>query len=136
MESQNTEWKESCRAEGTPLPTLNHKGVDLWTEFAFSAEYLAAIRDTNAKSQTEPRLDERLDEKLGEKLGETRSAIIRHMLESPKITVTELGERLSISRNGIDKNIQIPKRNGYIRRIGPAKGGRWEVNLDPPSESR
>ena len=49
------------------------------------------------------------------------------MLAHPKITVNQLAADLEMSRTAIDKNIQILKSQGYIKRIGPAKGGHWEV---------
>lgn len=112
---------DACRAKGTPAPELTLSGHDLWTEFPFSPDHLETVGETKAG------LDETLDEKLDEKLGTTRASIVRHMEESPKITVTDLGKHLSLSRNAIDKNIQILKRSGYIRRVGPARGGHWEA---------
>jgi len=64
---------------------------------------------------------------LDEKLGKNRVAIMRRMRRNAKTTVSELAAALDLSRNAIDKNIQILKTQGYIRRIGPSKGGHWEV---------
>ena len=68
-----------------------------------------------------------LGEKLGEKLGETRAAIVQSMRNDPKITTTKLAEKLGLSTTAMDKNIQYLKSHGHIRRIGPAKGGHWEI---------
>ena len=76
---------------------------------------------------TGDRLDERLDKRLDEKVGKKRATIIRLMKANPGITVSEVAKTIQISRTGADKNIQILKRAGYIKRIGPAKGGHWEV---------
>lgn len=65
--------------------------------------------------------------KLDEKLGRNRAAIVRLMNDNPRITVSELAEALNISRTAADKNIQVLKARGYVSRIGPAKGGHWEV---------
>jgi predicted HTH transcriptional regulator len=73
------------------------------------------------------RLDEKLDERLDEKLGENRAAIIRLMRKNSRITVSEVAKALQISRTAADKNIQVLKAKDYIRRVGPAKGGHWEV---------
>ena len=48
-------------------------------------------------------------------------------IKNPNITITKVGKNLGISRTAADKNIQILKKNGCIRRIGPAKGGQWKV---------
>ena len=68
-----------------------------------------------------------LGEKLGEKLGETRAAIVRAMHANPNVTVAQLAQALQISTTAVEKNLQILKREGYIERIGPAKGGHWEI---------
>ncbi len=68
-----------------------------------------------------------LGEKLGEKLGETRTAIVEFMRKDPRISTATLAEKLALSTTAVDKNIQYLKSHGHIRRIGPAKGGHWEV---------
>ena len=50
------------------------------------------------------------------------------MRRNAKITVSELAKSLQMSRNAAHKNIQILTSHGHIRRIGPAKGGHWEVS--------
>ena len=37
-----------CRAGGIPVPPMSHKGVDLWTEFSFSEQYLPTVRTAKA----------------------------------------------------------------------------------------
>ncbi|WP_217490742.1 ATP-binding protein [Candidatus Nitrospira nitrificans] len=64
---------------------------------------------------------------LGEKLGETRVAILAAMRRDATITTKVLAETLGLSTTAVDKNLQYLKTHGYIRRVGPAKGGRWEV---------
>ena len=68
-----------------------------------------------------------LGEKLGEKLGETRAAIVKSMRDNPKVTVIELADALALSTTAVEKNIRYLKTNGYVKRIGPAKGGHWVV---------
>jgi ATP-dependent DNA helicase RecG len=68
-----------------------------------------------------------LGEKLGEKLGETRAAIVRAMLANPKVTTTQLAQTLNISATAVEKNLKLLKDQGQIKRVGPAKGGHWEV---------
>lgn len=69
----------------------------------------------------------RLGEKLDERLGETRAAIVQPMKDNPKVTVSELAKRLRLSTTAIEKNIHYLKTQGYVKRVGPAKGGHWEV---------
>lgn len=56
--------------------------------------------------------------------------ILELMKQNPAITTTELAQLLNISRRAIAKQTALLKEKGLIRRIGPAKGGRWEVLND------
>jgi len=49
------------------------------------------------------------------------------MRQEPSISQVELSKIVGIGRNKIENNIKFLKENGWIRRIGPAKGGHWEV---------
>jgi ATP-dependent DNA helicase RecG len=54
--------------------------------------------------------------------------ILEIMKENQLITIQELSVLLGISDRAIKNNINKLKKQDLIKRIGPAKGGRWEVN--------
>ena len=56
--------------------------------------------------------------------------ILELMKQNPAITTTELAQLLNISRRAIAKQTALLKEKGLIRRIGPDKGGHWEVLND------
>ena len=56
--------------------------------------------------------------------------ILELLKQNPAITTTELAQLLNISRRAIAKQTALLKEKGLIRRIGPDKGGRWEVLND------
>jgi len=68
-----------------------------------------------------------LGDKLGVKLGENEIKIIELMRENKYITTKELSEHIKISTTAVDNNISKLKKKGLLRRIGPAKGGHWEI---------
>ena len=49
------------------------------------------------------------------------------MLDKPEITIAELARRLKRTERTIERLINKLKADEVIRRIGPAKGGHWEV---------
>ena len=53
--------------------------------------------------------------------------IIKAMKENPKITGKELTVLVGLSRRGVEKNIKKLQEKGLLRRVGPDKGGYWEV---------
>ena len=57
----------------------------------------------------------------------SREKIIAALKQAPYITMSDLAELIGISAKGVEKNIKILRDQGFIRRIGPDKGGRWEV---------
>jgi len=50
------------------------------------------------------------------------------MVANPKVTLPELSVIVGINEANIQKNIKKLRDLGKIKRVGPAKGGRWEVN--------
>jgi ATP-dependent DNA helicase RecG len=53
--------------------------------------------------------------------------IIDLMRGDPEITIAGLAKNLSVTDRAIKKQIKKLKAQGRIRRIGPDKGGHWEV---------
>ena len=57
----------------------------------------------------------------------SRQKIILLISENPKITTFEMADKLDMSRSGITKQIAILQEQNLIRRVGPDKGGHWEI---------
>ena len=53
--------------------------------------------------------------------------ILKIIEHDPFITIPKIAELIGISTRAIDKNIESLKKNGYIERIGPNKGGQWKL---------
>ena len=62
--------------------------------------------------------------KRGEK---TRDVILRIIRENPQITMAALAEKAGISAKAIEKQIARLKKDSLLVRVGPDKGGHWEV---------
>jgi ATP-dependent DNA helicase RecG len=66
--------------------------------------------------------------KGSEKSSEKSSEKILTMLKAePELTAKEIAKRLEISPRAVEKKISKLRKEGLLRRIGPAKGGHWEV---------
>jgi ATP-dependent DNA helicase RecG len=57
----------------------------------------------------------------------TRVKILDLIVENPEITASELSEAVGITPKGVEWQIARLKKEGVLKRIGPAKGGRWEI---------
>ena len=71
---------------------------------------------------------EKVGEKVGEKLTENQSLILKSMIDNPYITANELVLIVKISKRKIEENIAKLRQKGFIQRIGPDRGGYWEVS--------
>ncbi len=60
------------------------------------------------------------------KLTEIRVSILRLMKDDPYITKADLASLLNVHPSAISRNIEA-MRGKYLRRVGPDKGGFWEI---------
>ena len=67
--------------------------------------------------------------KTARKRQENGKKIIDKIKESSDISIVELAEILGLSIKTVRTNIDKLKQNGKLTRIGPDKGGHWQVNI-------
>ena len=64
---------------------------------------------------------------LGETLTANRIKILELMIEDPYVLRADLANNVGISETSIYRNIEA-MRGKYLRRVGPDKGGFWEIS--------
>ena len=88
------------------------------------------LPENNGKlTENKDKLIEKLIEKAsinGDKLTENKIAILTFMIEDPYFSKSDLSKFVGISTAAISNNIEA-MRGKYLRRVGPNKGGFWEV---------
>lgn len=96
-------------------PTAHNRLQTWWhLEFPFSTTYLAqASNSPDAKKSSE----------------KTEDKIIAIARKSPGVSIPQIAEILGISTRAVEKQIRPLKQAKRLRRIGPAKGGNWQVVL-------
>jgi len=83
------------------------------------------LEKTTEKSSAKPlKKGREATEKTTEK---TTEKILSVLQKNPSISVNEIAEKLGISHHTIDWNFRKLRKDKLIRRIGPDKGGQWEV---------
>lgn len=105
----------ACEAAGSPGPELRYEPNDLWLEFPFSEDYLAALGNRLGKTRVETPVET------------TQETVMRLMRENPSITQRSLAEKLGLSDGGLKYHIDKMRRAKRIRHVGPTKAGYWEV---------
>ncbi|MBO4335118.1 MAG: HTH domain-containing protein, partial [Desulfovibrio sp.] len=67
-------------------------------------------------------------QKMSVKMSEEMSEKILTILQSdPQRTASQLATALGVTRRTIERAIAALRKKGRLLRIGPTKGGRWEV---------
>jgi len=73
-------------------------------------------------------------EKIGEKFGEvaessekTDDKILGLVRNNPLVTISELADTLQRSTRAIEKQIKALQERKSLKRIGPDRGGHWEL---------
>ena len=107
-------WKEY----NTKQPPLFNPSFD-YTILTF---YLLKTENPNTY-QSKEKSKEKSREKSKEK-------ILKLIMKNSRITIKELSDKIGLSVAGIEKNIKILKESGLLRRVGPDKGGYWEIVTD------
>ena len=63
----------------------------------------------------------------GKTSGETSGKILAALKQDGNLTIPELASFIGVTKRSIERNIKKLQEQGRLRRIGPAKGGHWEV---------
>ena len=66
-------------------------------------------------------------EGLGEKLGENEMKILEIINQNKFVTIPALSKSLKISTTAVENNLAKLKAKKVLKRMGPAKGGHWEI---------
>ena len=56
-----------------------------------------------------------------------RLDILKAIAENPNVTAQQLAGQFGISITAVQNHLDYLKNNNFIRRVGPDKGGHWEV---------
>ena len=67
------------------------------------------------------------EETPGKSSGKSSEKILHHLRAIPTLSAKALAEKLGVSSRAVEKQIDLLKKEGSLRRIGAAKGGHWEV---------
>ena len=65
-----------------------------------------------------------MSEKMSEK---TDAAVLRQLSTQPDLNIAELARLLAKTPRTIERAIKQLRESGRLRRIGPDKGGHWQV---------
>ena len=96
---------------------------------AFTLEFKRELPQ-NAGKRKESAINSEIGDKNGDKSAineESNQKIFELILQNPQITINELMQNANLSESGVKKVLRTLKSQNLIRRIGPDKGGHWEI---------
>lgn len=100
---------------GLQAPTIEVKAGFVTVCFALPA---GAVQKTPGETPGET---------PGKTLGKTPDLILSRLAEAPDASIPELAQQLGKSESAIERAIRKLRADGRLVRIGPAKGGHWQV---------
>lgn len=111
------------------VATREEENLDIFRTFMFSMmqKNLQNEIDVYLSSVGEVHEDKVLCQKSGVKNIKSREKIIALLAENGKLSAVALAERIGISAKAVEKHLANLKADGIIKRIGPDKGGHWEI---------
>ncbi|ASR42060.1 hypothetical protein BEN78_00145 [Xanthomonas citri pv. mangiferaeindicae] len=83
-------------------------------------EFMLDAIETSLQEAVQP-------ETPGKTPGKTPDRILGLLADTPTLSIPELAARLGKSERAIERAIRTLRDAGRLARIGPAKGGRWQV---------
>lgn len=110
---------DECKAAGMPAPTFEQV-----QGFRVTFNKAPQPKEAHRPHDGSRPLGEKTREKVREKTGER---ILRALRENPTITTLELSTAIGLSPKAIEWNIKKFKSARLLKRVGPDKGGHWEV---------
>ena len=102
--------RDACREHGCDFPVLESEPTGFMVEF---------------KGEVPGR--EKVGEKVGENLTDNQRQILSILSDAPHASARTLAQEIGISVRKIEVNLRKLRERELLRRIGPAKGGHWEV---------
>lgn len=111
-----------------PVETLVHQ---------HQAEYYAALNQSTANANSSVFIEFMLrmirdavqeSSSVSEKRTEkTSEKILRLIGEDPKVTIADLARMTGLTTRSIERNLKVLQAQGLVHRVGPDKGGHWEL---------
>lgn len=101
------------------------RALEAWEELDFTDDrdgclFTATVHRKRIKNSVKVNRSQKSSEKSSEK-------IISLLKAEPALAAREIAQRIGISSRAVEKQIAKLRRQGRLQRIGPARGGRWEV---------
>jgi len=114
-----------CKKAGLPEPKFSLTDGFVATLYRKPGRALEAVTEESGGGQK--RWSEKVVRKGGQKLTSKQTAVLDLIKHDPSISRKAMSQNLGIHESAIQKHLSTLKSKGCIKRMGPDKGGHWEV---------
>lgn len=114
--------KAELEENGNPEPEFDYERMGVFGVTVFSTFQEGEMKKHAEENQYTTK--DKFREKTREK---TREKILRLISENKEITIQELSKEIGITEKGIEYQLKKLRKENVLKRIGPDKGGYWEI---------
>ena len=82
---------------------------------------------TFKRKNVDPRFTDEIPGTSGKTSGKTSGIILEAIRQNRAVTIPELAQITGVTARSVERNIQQLQLQNCLRRVGPAKGGYWEI---------
>jgi len=122
---------DNWRAAGYVPPIIRNNEPTHWFTIEFHEKAVGHEESAMGLDETTQKTTQKQSETLGKMavktLGKMAVKILLLLQDNPALSIIELAEKLGKSERTIERAIQELRLSGLLKRIGPAKGGHWEM---------
>ena len=115
---------DPCKPE-LPQPVFHTEGM-----FSVSFRPPGKASEKTVEETSEKTVKETVKGAVEETSEKTSEKIIKLIKNNPKITIDELADHLGRSTRAVEMQLQKLKEQKKIERIGPDKGGYWQLTTN------
>ncbi|MBR5910534.1 MAG: putative DNA binding domain-containing protein [Bacteroidales bacterium] len=110
-----------CKNYGIPEPEYTVHPGDIMLKFR------AVARIENHTENHTNHIAENIVESIVEKLPTMRGRIVKLVWKNPYASARTISEEVGIAPRNVQEHLRNLQAQGVIRRVGPDKGGHWEI---------
>ena len=112
----------ACRQDKVPLPEYMIHPGDIMVKFIAPED-----RTVRQNNKVTDRVNEKVNDKVNDKISSNEYKLLNYLIEDPGYTVSQLSDKLGVSRKTISTYQKKLKASGIIRRVGSDRKGYWEI---------
>ena len=110
---------DALKADNLQMPEYTVHPGDIMIKFTGPEDRIVRVTD---------KVNEKVNERVNVHVNERQRELLSYLVQDPGYTVSQLSEKMQVSRKTIAGYLKTLKDKGIIERIGSARNGHWEIN--------